>query len=291
MPLKHTTETVLVTVLALAIVVAGVVTAALPPLSVSVWPWTVAFALAVIYPLAVYPLLKSRRADYPFRALHAYPAFMLLVWLGLELSRSATDQMGMVQRSYIWGWSAGVVLIGLLLLFVFCLRVIRQRVRRGWVLGVIALLFVTAAFAGERYQASDRLSVAIASLTHGELPSLNLAESMDGTEESWRMKLRSMARREERMKARSSADAEASLSATVSAAASKKDTLIAAASSSKKNQATIKAPAKEGETNERVNVEPPPRLSKTGGEFELLALMMLAGYCGVIHQRARKRMA
>jgi hypothetical protein len=173
----------------------------MPPLAVSIWPWVAAFVLAVLYPLAVYPMLKSRRADYAFRALHAYPAALLVLWLLLELSSTTATAMHPFQRAYTWGWTAAGVILGLILLLIFCVRVIRQLFRRAFTVGLVAALFLGAAVMGEQAHAPERISVTIASLLRSPQDILdgNLDPSSDPQEESWRMKLRRMARREERL--------------------------------------------------------------------------------------------
>jgi hypothetical protein len=292
MPLKHSTETTLVTVLALAIVASGVAVAAMPPLAVSIWPWVAAFVLAVLYPLAVYPMLKSRRADYAFRALHAYPAALLVLWLLLELSSTTATAMHPFQRAYTWGWTAAGVILGLILLLIFCVRVIRQLFRRAFTVGLVAALFLGAAVMGEQAHAPERISVTIASLLRSPQDILdgNLDPSSDPQEESWRMKLRRMARREERLNTRTPEEAQASIHATVSAAS-------AAATRSEPRIAAVAALRDKNRSNVERNdpriapVDAPPRLSRTGGEMEAFAMLFVAGYCGVLHQRMRRRMA
>lgn len=288
MPLKHSTETVLVTVLALIIVAAGIVTAALPPLTVSPWPWVLAFVLSMLYPLVVYPLLKSRRADYPFRALHFYPALLLLIWMGLELARSVWSSALPAQQVYIWGWTAGGVIIGLVLLLMFCAHVIRQRFKRSFALGLIGALFVGVAVIGEEYRAPERMSLRIASLVHSgeELIGRNLDSSSDGAEESWRMKLRSLARREERLQARSDEEANSSIQATLSGAMAHSQAMIAARATSSQGTMTDDGMV----AARRRDVDAPPRLTQTGGEIGWIAVLLLAGYSGLLHSRAKRRL-
>ena len=85
MPLKHDLETWLIVLIGLMIALAGAVAAFLPPISVSILPWAIAFLLSIAYPLALYPMLRNRRADYEFRSLQFVPALILAVWLIVEL--------------------------------------------------------------------------------------------------------------------------------------------------------------------------------------------------------------
>ena len=297
MPLKHTTETVLTVLLGLMIALTGVVLSVLPPLLVSVWPWTIAFAISVAYPLIVYPFLKSRRADYPFRVLHAFPAAMLLGWLVLELSGSAGAGIGVLQHWYRWGGGLLAVTLGFGLLIFFCLQVIRQRGRRVGLLALLFIPFAVAMAAAEQRDFPARVEGMLAALLYDfdeeEVVEPNLTASEDSDEESWRMKLRRMLRREERLQGRSSEDAQNSMATVISSASQKSTPLIAVKTSSKKRSEPKTTETTSTDTKspdpKRTEIDAPPRLTKTGGELGMLTMFFLAGYCGVVHQRARKR--
>ncbi len=199
MPLKHDTETRLTLLLGLMIAMAGVVSAFLPPISVSVWLWAVAFAVSVAYPLLLYPLLRSRRADYPFRLLHCAPATILLFWLLLELLASALPSMQFVQTWYTLGWSAIAVIAAFIFLMIFCVRVIRQWVKRIALLLAILIPFLIVGVWSDIADWDRRFTAALwngsllASL--GTDASGNLLPSTDPLEEQWRIELRLMEQR------------------------------------------------------------------------------------------------
>lgn len=289
MPLKHSTETLLVGLLGGMIVVCGAVLAALPPLSFSVWPWVALFSATLAYPIAVYPLLKSRRADYAFRVLHAYPAVLALVWLALAFAGGMHPALETASRVFSWGWSAAGVVVGLLLLLLFSLQVIRQRARRGAVLGALAAVVVAAAVLGEHADAPERTRLFFAraidpAFTIADAP--NLAFSDHEAEESWRMSLRRMARREERLKEQERPDAAATIASVSSQAQSQP--IIAVLPAPLQFQPTP-AVTVTPELPERPIVDAPPRLSGTGPGVYAVLVLFGALYCAVLHDRARRR--
>lgn len=145
MPLKHSTETTLVAVLGVAMVLAGIVVAVLS-LVTSPWLlWIAAFFISLAYPLILYPHFRERRADYEFRLLHFAPALFLLVWLLLTVLAPVVPFLGVARAILAFGWALPLVLLGFLLLAWFCLHVLRQWPRR---IGALALIFVPFLFLG-----------------------------------------------------------------------------------------------------------------------------------------------
>ncbi|KKW38624.1 MAG: hypothetical protein UY85_C0027G0001 [Candidatus Peribacteria bacterium GW2011_GWB1_54_5] len=76
MPLKHTTETLLVFLLGTATVVTGIIIPSLTAPDMGIAPWAIVFVLAIAYPLALSGLFRRNRADYAFRLLHWMPALV-----------------------------------------------------------------------------------------------------------------------------------------------------------------------------------------------------------------------
>ncbi len=285
MPLKHATETLLVVLLGFAIILAGIACAVLPPPARAPLAWILVFAASVAYPLSLYPLLKKRRADYSFRALHFLPAGILLVWLCLQLLSSYTPSLGGLMLAFIWGWSLPVVAGSLVALVWFCLHVIRQRRVRLLYLSALFVPFLAIAVVGENFQWPEQiasvLSGSASSKTAGSgtvvatiIPSeqsSNLARSSDETEEAYRAELRRMERRKARL---------AELQNQPSSFHGATDgVLLGASVSSAPIAATIPGRPKI-----------PPHLPSSGPNIEVLFLLMIAGYCAVLHQRARLRM-
>lgn len=216
MPLKHVTETILVFILALAIALTGLIVGVLPPVSQSVVPWLVAFVVSVVYPLALYPLLRSRRADYPFRVLHFTPAALLLAWLALDIASSYVPFFWMVRGIFTWGWAVLAIFLAFMLIAWFCLHVIRQRTSRLALLAAVFVPFLLFAFASERNQwrttiaatLSERLGIVPADSGTGSQIALepdtqrNTDSSDDPNEERYRSQMRRMDRRNQRLQER-----------------------------------------------------------------------------------------
>jgi len=289
MPLKHDTETVMVFFLGLAIALSGAVAAFLPPVSVSILPWAAAFALSLIYPLALYPMMKERRADYEFRALHFVPALVLLIWLALDLLVVFKPQWQIMQSFFTWSWALPVVVGAFVLLVLFCLRVIRQRFSRIGLLVAVLLPFLILSQISEKYSWERQLAMSIwdgeiASTGTGQIAqgetSSNLAPSSDGAEEQWRAALRRMEQRRQQL------ERENASSAGMSSAA-----LEGAMSSSLIAQSSL--PASTGTSGTGAGddrpVTPPPHLPSSGFGMEGMALAMAAGYCTTVQRRMIKR--
>jgi hypothetical protein len=285
MPLKHDTETVMVIVLALLIGLAGAVAAFLPPLTVSMWPWAVAFVIAIAYPLFLYPVLKERRADYEFRALHFMPALILLVWMALDLLATYRPQWQMLQSLYTWGWAIAIVAAAFVLLAIFCLRVIRQRLPRLGLLLAAFLLFVFLSQMSERFDWDRQLAMQWWNGSTGSgLVAGNLDSSTDPGEEQWRAQLRMMEKRRQELAGGSgiSVTAVSAITGTRSSASLKSSK--AASKGSKKSSSSKAVIAQNGSKSSQ-----PPRLPSSGFGSEVLALGLLAGCCALIQRKTAQR--
>lgn len=292
MPLKYSTETALVLLLGAAIIITGVVTAILPPIGVTVVPWVIAFIASLLYPLALYPLFKERRADYEFRALHFVPAFMLAVWLGIQLLLSFLPFFEVLLDSYTWGWSLFIVAAAFVLLILFCWRVLRQRVPRLTVLALIFLPFLALGILGERNRWDSKLAQLIWSdqtgtgvIIAGNTSSQDsMDQSPDEDEEQWRARLRSMEERSRTIESGASLrdlillGVHGAKDGVTAAVSSLRDTTIAQVSS-----AGTTSRASSGSSSSK-----PPVLPTSGFGVEHLVVVLAAGYCGFVHKRAKK---
>ncbi|MBI3336524.1 hypothetical protein HYZ98_03085 [Candidatus Peregrinibacteria bacterium] len=283
MPLKHSTETLLIVVLGILFFITGAILDILPSLPEGTVLWGVAWAGSVAYPLLLYPVLKERRADYPFRVLHFVPMGMLLLWLILEIASFYRPEVTFAVLWYTWGWSAGVVTIGFAALIGFSWHVLRQRTLRVAVLTLLFISFVTLGAMGEFVPVrSSVLGVfsevallanvlKLSPLVEDEaMNEKNLIASDDYEEEAWRMRLRRMERREDRIiVASSSRSTEPPL-----VREPQKNVLI-----------TRDTPVEYGD-----KAEPPPNLTSSGmmGGMDILGVMMIAGYCGMVHRRMKR---
>lgn len=329
MPLKHMTETVLVAVLAVAILLAGFVVGLLPPLSVSIVPWLVAFAFSVAYPLALYPLLRSRRADYPFRALHFAPAFILLSWLAADILTGFLPFAAFFRALLTWGWALAAVALALALLGWFCLNVVRQRLSRLGILAAAFVPFLFFAFYSESSDLRPRLAAAVwpalgldgygSQIAQEPADGRNTSSSQHPDEERWRAQMRRMDRRNARLQER---EGESPLQASSSSVqvligrasssssqgwvlgSSQSSVMVAQGTSSEapwwkfwagerpSSASSLSSAASSASSTSSVIIaaKPPPHLSSSGpGEVGGLLLAFAAGYCGVLHHRAVRR--
>lgn len=294
MPLKHATETALVFLLGVILLITGVVLRLLPALPGGMLWWGAAFALSLVYPLLLYPLLRKRRAEYSLRALHFLPAMLLLLWLlstlGAEWLRPVSA-FGWLLR---WGLGLLPVALGMLLLMLYCLSVIRQRATRVPLLLMLFVPFSLLALATEwngwagdgRLQASAQRS--------SRSTQANLEPSEHATENNWRGMLRRMERREERLMRNQDPFAASSVIAT--AQSSSAQLLIGAKTSSSRGSAGSTASLSSSSrgmiaaaTSSKTTVDAPPALSSTGLGLDALGVLLGAGYFTALQRRAMRR--
>ncbi len=269
MPLKHSTETLLTILLGAVFLLTGFVIAFLPPLKEGFMVWGIAFAASLLYPLLLYPLLRSRRADNAFRFLHFLPALFLLAWFGLQMI-PALPGVARAESAYRFGWSLPLVAIGFLLLIVFCLRVLRQRKLRVILLLLLFVPFAALAVLSEERGWNPMIASVLEDAASWKLPGRFWVASeptaeQQSSEETWQMQQRRMERRGERL---SSESDEAGSPASTPA-------------SSKRLRGSSR-PAIAKNT-------PPPQLPPSGFGSEVMIPLMLAGYTSTVHLRAKRR--
>lgn len=286
MPLKHATETFLVFLLGVVILATGILLPTLPDLPAGAIPWAILFLLSILYPLALFWLFRRRRADRSFRLLHWFPALMLLLWLGLEVAALEKSKVLTLVDLYTWGWTLCAVTVAFILLISYCLQVIRRRAIRITLLLLALIPFVGGALASEQAAHWDRQLAAV--LWGGEwlkavegteflglkltarLPvDQNLNSSQDAREEAWRVKLREAEQR--RREAREQLNARRTSGSTLTA-------LLP----------LLQEKVSSGTELKEVKTQP-KKLPSSGPEAAVFVLLMMAGYTGVLHDRARRR--
>jgi hypothetical protein len=298
MPLKHAHETRLVFLLGLAIVLAGVVCAVLPPLPGGIVPWVGAFIVSLIYPALLSPTLRSNRADNTFRRLHWFPAGMLLLWFVLQGGALFFAELAFTALWYTWGWTLAFVALGFFFLVFFCLKVIRQRGLRIFLLALLFVPFATSALIAEQkdFDLSERATAfwneratnvlaLLPSWGSGSLSSespdiiaengaasslaegTNLDPSEDPGEERWRASLRALKERMDRVQ-----DSFFGTGSTVDTGTG--SGLIATET---EPDPTIT----DTETD-------PTHLPESGMGIGFLVITLLGGYSATMHGRARK---
>ncbi|MBU2213239.1 hypothetical protein KKC44_05380 [Patescibacteria group bacterium] len=287
MPLKHATETLLVFLLGVFLVIIGVLTATLPSLPEGALPWGVLIVIAVLYPLVLTQVFRRNRADYAFRWLHWFPAFILLLWLGLELIGIISPSAKVASSAFTWGWTLPFVALGFVGVIAFCLHVIRRRIPRILLLLAVFLPFVVLATINERGgQWEQKLAQVLweAQWMHGlngtmtgtgteiamedEREPKNLDESEDPAEEAWRERLRAFEERRQQIAIK-----------------------MAEQEQERGAQGPQETPAPSTGTGRefREAITSPTALPSSGAGAGFLGLTMLMGYCGVLHQRVRRR--
>lgn len=145
MPLKHRTETFLVVLLAIVVMITGLLIATLPPLPNGLIPWAIVFVATLAYPIILYPLFRADRADYEFRTLHWVPAMMVFVWLLLQIAAMLVTPLGILEKVYTWAWLLPVVSLAILAILLFCTKVIRQWTKRIFLILLVFVPFATLA--------------------------------------------------------------------------------------------------------------------------------------------------
>jgi hypothetical protein len=270
MPLKHCTETLLIVCLAAVMIVAGIALSTLPDLPAGAPAWAVLMALALAYPIALYPALRRNRADYEFRALHFLPALFVLLWLVIQITSQKIPDARSLSSALTWGYTGIPVSIFFFLLILFVLQVIRRRVPR---LTFLLLLFVPYAAAAVLSEQAPSWNTQLASALWGWTGSgtssmgqiaqntqRSLPKSADPDEEEWRQKLRD------------------------------RDAADRASSSALSSSSVIALGAKSSSSTPLIAMKPTNgTLPSAGPGMELLGSIVVAAYCGVLHQRAKRR--
>ncbi|MBM3227984.1 hypothetical protein FJZ27_03965 [Candidatus Peribacteria bacterium] len=286
MPLRHSTETALILLLTAVVMVTGVLVSTLPSIPAGGFPWMLLFVSAVAYPVMLTPLFRARRADTPFRWMHWMPAAILLLWLSCELVVLYVPSASFVHRILVTAWMLPLVILAVLALVAYCLRVIRRRALRVAVLLAMLTPYVVLGVYSSR---GVHWEGAVASMlwkgdwwqvfgSGAAVPSLQwasggtkkdgkqLAASADSSEERWREKMRVAERRSSREAMyKDEEKAMGQSSAVPSKKSSSSSAMLRQASSA------------------------PAALPASGGPLEVVALAMVALYCGVLHDRVRRR--
>lgn len=295
MPLKHATETLLVFVLAVVLLLTGVVLHLLPAPPAGLFMWAVAFVLTLAYPLLLYPLLRKRRADYSLRALHFLPALFLLLWFLAAMGAGWLRPLSLVRSVLQWGLGLAPVATGMALLLWYCFSVIRQRATRAPLLAVLFVPFMLLGLSTE-WNGWTTGGLTAATASSASKAQANLAPSDSPRENNWRGMLRRMERREARLQRNQDPFAASSVIAT--AQSSSKQLLIAAKSSDASSSppstyaaSTARSSAKTVAVSSRTEVDAPPALSSTGLGTGSLAVFLGAGYFTVLQRRAMRRKA
>ena len=300
MPLKHTTETLLVFLLGTATVVTGIIIPSLTAPDMGIAPWAIVFVLAIAYPLALSGLFRRNRADYAFRLLHWMPAILLLLLFLMQAGIRTLPFIASVLDWYTWGWTLPGVATGFFLLVYFCLRVIRRWTKRLVLLVVLFVPFMVGAVASEHYTTWNQEIASV--LWEGEWWKLekdgaglvaqvdspseeassekNLEASADPVEESYRERLRAIENRRERIAAR----------LEERHAGEEESTGEEEEGEESEEAAPVVEEVSSAESVSMREVSSmPSRLPSSGLSWAAIILTMLGLYTATVHARTRKR--
>lgn len=271
MPLKHDIETWLIFLLGLCTVLAGIVCAFLPPISVALWPWAIAFGLSLLYPFALFPYLKERRADNAFRILHFAPAVILFLWLVSDLVAGMSPRLDSLQQFMTWHGGVLPIFAVLFLLVLFTLSVIRQRKIRLILLGLLLLLLISFGSFNNRYHWDSFLA---ARLWGHSGSILAIDSTMSGSttsvaETHWRAQLRLM---EERRRAIAAGRGTGAIALHPNVHGSKSGVVIASQGVSSAGPSM-----------------PPPHLPHAGPTADVLVFLTMSGFTAAVHRRTMQR--
>lgn len=260
-------------ILGIVMVATGFVCALLPAFPAGILYWCIAFALTVLYPLLLASFFKSNRADYEFRLLHWVPAGMTVLWLLFELLSYRFEVAHTAQLGFFALWSLPLVALGIILSIVFSAHVIRRRNVR---ISFLTLLLV--GFSGLAY---------VAQVNHWNAPLQAALFPQGGINSVAATGYKSLAGLFNTMRF---PGGEHSVSSSSEAMSSAPSSMIAVNPSSSRSSSVAMASDAATTVAAAVNGKP-RRLTKTGPEetLGLLMVTLLAGYCMVLHARARSR--
>jgi hypothetical protein len=145
-PLKHHCETALLLLLAAFIACIGLALSVIPPLSFSLFPFAILFALSALYPLSLQTYLRTRRADYELRLLHYFPVAMILLWALLSQLASVHSFFQILFTGVFLFSAFPLVALGFFLLGFFSIHVLRRWGLRLSGLIVLFSLYSTLVF-------------------------------------------------------------------------------------------------------------------------------------------------
>ncbi len=274
MPLKHHTETAYMIFLALMICISGWFVALLPHVPLGLPYWGIGFIVAVLYPLVLARTFKANRADYEFRLMHWFPAFIFLIWILFEYIGNLFYTLHILHLGFFFLWSLPLVALGIAFLIIFAVHVLRRSTVRITVLSIFLALFTVGAVYAEGTNLNPKIAAVLFS------PQSTLVATTTKGAESLLAYVRSFAFPVAVAPETGSGAARSSIIAgeTSSVASSKSAAAIIAAASSSIHMTPPVATLK------------PHRLPSSGPEsIALLFLTLLSLYSIILHTRARSR--
>jgi hypothetical protein len=149
MPLKHHSETAYLVLLAVVTCFTGFFISLLPHIPEGLPYGVLLFLLTLLYPVLLSRTFKSNRADYEFRLLHRFPAFMVALWIVFELIGSSAWIFHVLQLGFFYLWALPLVALQIAFLIVFAFHVLRRKNTRIVLFTSIFLVFILGALSSE----------------------------------------------------------------------------------------------------------------------------------------------
>lgn len=293
MPLKHHTETAYLLVLAIAIAVAGIAASLLPKLPAGLPYWLGLLFLSAVYPLILTRTFRENRADYEFRMLHWFPAAIFVLWGVLEMLSPRFKPLYILELGFLYLWSLPLVVLGIAFIILFALHVIRRSRLRVTVLSLILILFCAGAVAAEAMNWNTKLQAVIFPKNSAEF----VATLRTRTEQAGRFVSStastlfvsltggSSSVSSSAMNSSAIAMAGSSFSSSAASVQSSADIFAMQSSSTMAMQSSS-----QGMVMSSLSSSRPTRLPNSGPEAAgILATLLLAGYCAILHRRSANR--
>lgn len=156
MPLKHNTETALMILLCAVVMVVAVLTATLPLLPKGFTPSVILMIASGLYWLALFPFLRSNRADYEFRLLHLAPLAIVVIWFVIQVLMMKLPWLIPIAAFLRFAWMLPLVSAFMILLVLFSLKVLRRWEMRVPLFGVLLVLFATLGISNQYLLKTDK---------------------------------------------------------------------------------------------------------------------------------------
>lgn len=274
--------------LGLIICGAGIAAALLPPIPVGTKYWAILLTLSFFYPIALTRTFKYNRADYEFRMLHWFPACIFILWFALQLLGPRIEIIRILALGFFFLWSLPLVALGIAFICIFAVHVLRRSRLRVTTLVIFLSLFIVGALYAEGANLNPRLQAMVYPKNPPTFASVSAALTSiratlglkSGTSG---MLVAVMDSSSSSSMSSSRRSAPIAMASSKSSGASSSVRVPTSFSSSVSRSTIASLPPVIGDKN-------PGHLTKSGPEsVAVLGLTLLAGYFGLLHARARKR--
>lgn len=293
-------------VLGLAICLAGFAAALLPAVPLGTKYWAILLTISVLYPLVLARTFKTNRADYEFRILHWFPAGIFILWFILQLIGPRVEIIRILALGFFFLWSLPLVALGIAFIIIFAVHVLRRSRLRVTVLSLVLALFAAGALFAEGTGVNSRLQAA---LFPKEVPSFaSIKTAFDNLRASLSLRSGSSgvlvaiggssSSEVPNTIPGSPVKVPSSSSLSSSARTSRSSSSVTAQVSSFSSSSSFQMPSSFSSSTSKPVTPLPPiigeknpgQLANSGPESAaMIGATLLAGYFGLLHARARKR--